>query len=95
VNVFIEPLVYNIVKKRPANPVNFAINWLKTYSEEHAHPDTDSEGEEEAAVAELEAKIQKKKLQGKSQSRMAISEETFGIFNKKQSVVLAEIPKTE
>lgn len=46
-------------------------------------------------MAELEAKIQKKKLQGKSQSRMAISEETFGIFNKKQSVVLAEIPKTE
>jgi len=26
---------------------------------------------------------------------MAISEETFGLFNKKQSVQLAEIPKTE
>ena len=34
-------------------------------------------------------------MQGKSASRMAISEESFGIFNKKQSVVLAEIPKSK
>jgi hypothetical protein len=39
-------------------------------------------------VAQLEAKIQKKKMQGKSRSRMAISEEAFGFYNKKQSVVL-------
>ena len=75
VNIFVEPLVYNIVKKRPNNPVLFAINWLKTYAEEHAQPEqSDSESEEEENVAELEAKIQKKKQQGKSQSRMAISQ---------------------
>lgn len=94
-NVFVEPMVYSIVKERPANPVNFAISWLKTYAEEHAkHPDSESEDDEVDGIAELEAKILKKKQQGKSASRLGISEETFGIFNKKQSVILTEVPKT-
>jgi hypothetical protein len=28
INPFIEPLVTELVRKRPANPLNFAINWL-------------------------------------------------------------------
>lgn len=32
VNVFVEPLVYALVKSRPSNPVAFAINWLKDYA---------------------------------------------------------------
>ena len=35
INVFVEPLVYNIVKARPTNPVAFAINWLKDYAEKN------------------------------------------------------------
>ena len=75
VNVFIEPLIYNLVKARPASPVTYAINWLQNYKEENSKKEeSDSEDEESAEViAELEAKIERKKKQGKSQSRMAIS----------------------
>jgi lysyl-tRNA synthetase class I len=74
VNAFVEPLVYTLVKERPANPVAFAINWLKEYAEKHRkQADSDSEGEEEQEVAELAAKMLKKKAQGKSRSRIAIS----------------------
>lgn len=96
VNVFVEPLVYTLVKERPANPVAFAINWLKDYAEKHRkQEESDSEGEEEQDVAELEAKLAKKKAQGKSRSRIAISEEVFGCFNKKEAVALTEVPKDE
>jgi len=44
-------------------------------------------------MIEFEAKLLKKKAQGKSRSRMAISEEVFGNFNKKEHVELLEIPK--
>jgi hypothetical protein len=48
VNVFIEPLVYSIVKSRPQNPVEFAITWLKDYAaKQKKKEDSDSEGEEE------------------------------------------------
>jgi hypothetical protein len=69
-------LVYSLVKSRPSNPVAFAIAWLKDYAEKHRKvDDSDSDGEEEKqGVAELEAKLIKKKAQGKSRSRMAISE---------------------
>lgn len=92
-----EPLVYALVKNRPANPVAFAIAWLKDYADkQRKHNDSDSEGEEEEQqVAELEAKLIKKKAQGKSRSRMAISEEVFGCFNKKETVELAEVPKDQ
>lgn len=89
-----EPLVYILVKERPTNPVAFAINWLKDYAEKHRkQEDSDSEGEQEQDVAELEAQLIKKKAQGKSRSRMAISEEVFGCFNKKEAVALNEFPK--
>ena len=39
-------------------------------------------------MAELEAKLKKKKEQGKSRSRIAISSEVFGCFNKKETVQL-------
>jgi hypothetical protein len=52
VNVFVEPLVYTLVKERPANPVAFSINWLKDYAEKHRkQEESDSEGEEEQDVA--------------------------------------------
>ena len=97
VNVFIEPLVYNIVKSRPHNPIEFAISWLKDYATKNKKKeDSDSEEEQEKQkIAEIEAKIQRKKLQGKSKSRIAISEEVFGNFNKKQSLILSQIPKSE
>ena len=48
VNVFVEPLVYNIVKARPTNPVAFAINWLKDYAEKNKKiVDCDSEDDED------------------------------------------------
>ena len=31
VNPFIEPLIYEIVKKRPVDPESFAIAWLKQH----------------------------------------------------------------
>lgn len=74
----------------------FAVNWLKEYAEKNKpHFDSDSEEEEEKKedVVKLEALIKKKKAQGKSRSRMAISEEVFGSFNKKEAVELVEIPK--
>ncbi len=37
--------------------------------------------------------MKKKKAQGKSRSRIAISEEVFGNFNKKEVVELVDIPK--
>ncbi len=97
VNVFIEPLVYNIVKSRPQNPVEFAISWLKDYAiKQKKKEDSDSEEEEEnQKIAEVEAKIQRKKLQRKSKSRIAISEEVFGNFNKKPSLILNQTPKSE
>lgn len=32
VNVFIEPLVYDLVVQKPNNPVEFAIEWLTRYN---------------------------------------------------------------
>jgi hypothetical protein len=77
--------------------VAFAIAWLKEYAEKHRkQDDSDSDGEEEKQeVAELEAKLLKKKAQGKSRSRIAISEEVFGCFNKKEAVELTEVPKDQ
>lgn len=46
-------------------------------------------------MAELEARLVRKKAQGKSRSRIAISEEVFGCFNKKEAVQLTEIPKDQ
>jgi hypothetical protein len=31
VNTFIEPMVYDMVKKRPADPVAFSIQWLNEH----------------------------------------------------------------
>lgn len=31
VNIFVQPMVYQIVKKRPADPAAFAAQWLKDY----------------------------------------------------------------
>lgn len=28
VNTFIQPMIYNIVKNRPANPPSYALKWL-------------------------------------------------------------------
>jgi hypothetical protein len=44
-------------------------------------------------VAELGIKLEKKKAQGKSRSRIAISSEVFGNFNKKETIELNNIPK--
>jgi hypothetical protein len=85
INVFIEPLVYTLAKKRPQDPVSFALKWLTDYASKNksTSPDTDSESDETEHVALLEEKIQKKKAQGKKKSRLGISEEVFGSFNKK------------
>lgn len=42
-------MIYAIVKARPANPLSFAIAWLKEQAEKShkQHDDSDSEGEEE------------------------------------------------
>ena len=29
VNIFVEPMVYELVKKRPSDPSGYALNWLK------------------------------------------------------------------
>ena len=31
VNPFIEPMIYDLVLKRPGNPIEYAITWLKNY----------------------------------------------------------------
>ena len=31
INTFIEPLVYNLVLNKPANPIQFAIDWLHKF----------------------------------------------------------------
>lgn len=41
-----------------------------------------------------ESKLAKKKLQGKTRSRMGISEEVFGSFNRKESAELKSVPKS-
>ena len=53
-NSFIEPMVVELVKKRPANPINYAINWLtqfdmkKSYrSRKVIESDTDEECKDE------------------------------------------------
>ena len=48
INVFVEPLVYNIVIARPSNPVAFAITWLKDYAEKNKKiAECDSEDDED------------------------------------------------
>ena len=32
INIFLEPMTYDIVKKRPPNPALYAMNWLKDYT---------------------------------------------------------------
>ena len=98
INVFVEPLIFNIVKARPADPLEFAIEWLKDYADKKRRGEvTDSESEEEDAdeVAELELKIQRKKQQGKSKSRMAISAEVMGEIKRRESYTFKDIPKSE
>lgn len=46
-------------------------------------------------MAELQAKLLKKKAQGKTRSRIGISEEAFGSFNKKETMELTEVPKDQ
>lgn len=46
-NVFVEPLVYAIVKKRPQNPVGFAIKWLQEYAKKKVEENSDSDSEED------------------------------------------------
>lgn len=97
VNKFIEPMVYEIVKMRPSDPVSHALKWLKSYIQKR-ESNAESSDSEEDGVDEIpfdQSKLEKKKLQGKTRSRMGISEEVFGNFNKKDSVILKTIPKTE
>lgn len=37
VNSFIEPLVYHLATKRPADPLNYAINWLTEYEKKQKY----------------------------------------------------------
>lgn len=90
-------MVYAIVKKRPNDPVAFAIKWLTDYSAKNKSNEqcSDSEEEESESVAKLEAKIKDKRGQGKKKSRLGISEEVFGSFNKKEQIALKDVPKSE
>ena len=54
VNVFVEPLIYSIVKARPSDPLEFAIEWLKDYAdkkrrEESSDSDSDEDNADEVA----------------------------------------------
>ena len=55
------------------------------------------ESDSEEDVEEIpfdQSKLQKKKNQGKTRSRMGISEEVFGSFNKKEILSLKMVPKS-
>lgn len=87
VNVFIEPLVYDLVVQKPTNPVQFAIEWLTRYNQKIknkscAQIDSDSQEEKQDEVKELESKIiSKKSTRSHKKSRVGISEEVYGLFN--------------
>lgn len=55
------------------------------------HSDNDDNIEE---IPFDESKLEKKKLQGKTRSRIAISEEVFGCFNKKETIQLKRVFKS-
>ena len=51
---FVEPLIYSIVKARPSDPLEFAIEWLKDYAdkkrrEESSDSDSDEDNADEVA----------------------------------------------
>ena len=89
INVFIEPLVYNLVLSRPTNPVQFAIDWLVKYEKKKAlktghciSSDQESDAELNDQVRELELKIKKLRFDPVHRAnRSGISEEVFGLFN--------------
>ena len=50
INVFVEPLIYNIVKARPSDPLEFAIEWLKDYADKKRRGEvSDSDSDEDNA----------------------------------------------
>lgn len=101
VNPFIEPLVYQLVLQRPANPLQFAIDWLTNYAQRPpavrtAQSDSDTEEECQDEVRELEMRMERKKAnRSHHRSRMGISEEVFGEFNLREELVVAEKSMSE
>jgi len=87
-------MIYQIVKNRPLEPLQFAIQYLQDLAQKQApevHSDSDEDQDE---VAELEFRIQKKKNQGKSKSRMGISAEVLGNIGKRESYEFKYFAKT-
>lgn len=52
VNVFVQPMIYDIVKKRPADPAAYAVKWLEEFiqkKEKKGHDTaSDNSGDESA-----------------------------------------------
>lgn len=81
VNPFIEPLVYQLAIKRPADPLNYAITWLTEYEKRQKYRsrtviNSDTEDECMDEVKDLNDKFEAKKHNHKR--RICISEEAFG-----------------
>lgn len=88
INTFIQPLVLEIVKKRPVDPVQFSINYLQTYQSKHQpqqSEDSDLSDDDDLMPFDEQA-FMKNKVQAKKRSRLGISEEVFGDFNRKQNI---------
>lgn len=57
--------------------------------------DSDLSDEDEEVFEFDQAKFERAKQKGKKRSRMGISEEVFGSFNKRESTEFRNIPKSE
>ena len=98
---FLEPMLVEVMKNKPSNTVEFCINWLQKFegkrlnNSEDRKNGNDSDEDDDIVDDKL---IEKKRLQqrnSKKRSRMGISEEVFGCFNKKSRFEPKKIEKSE
>ena len=83
---FLEDLITDVAKEEPLNPVDFCIDWLKTYQQSHRPTeDSGSSEEEEELDEEEERKIQERirSRQERKCSRQGVSSEVFGEYNRR------------
>ena len=100
VNPILEPLVAELMKKQPDDPIAFMKNWIKVNGEaietkilerienrpEGIYSTSESEDEDEE-IDQFKEEIQFKKLINKKENqkmRVSVSAEAYGDFNKKK-----------